>query len=353
MLILKQKNMNLIYNKDLANRFVSDYKLPIQLTDEKYFFYFLDLYEKEFKSLTKYANLCNLIKNRFNNNPNLFLDEYYKVRDTIIKTVENSEAYHKFNTMDMSCFAIKNKKNITSNNIYNEQNVGKLFVSFDLKKANFQALKYVNPEIVMNTVTYEDFIRKFTGLDYIAGSKYCRQVIWGKLNPKRHITVEKYIIDKIYEELANIYKLENCVSMSNDELVFYIGDTYMKTDMDVFSEKVRYETIRQLIKSSLGFELNVEVFELHKLQLSCDKFQRSPYYYKEYKFAKENEPKGKLMCVPMNYFAIVYKLFNHFPLQEEDYHFDYEGLDCRYCEDFKLSTTYKDFYTELFNIQNQ
>lgn len=64
--------MNLIYNKDLANRFVSDYKLPIQLTDEKYFFYFLDLYEKEFKSLTKYANLCNLIKNRFNNNPNLF-----------------------------------------------------------------------------------------------------------------------------------------------------------------------------------------------------------------------------------------------------------------------------------------
>lgn len=341
-------------NIELIKRFVKDNDLPIPIIGNgDYFDYFINLYEKDYKSLTKYRNLEFLIEKDFEGKPEYFLGKYYEIRDNIIKTVENSEAYQKFNTMDMSYFAIQNKKNITSNNIYNETNVGKLFVSFDLKKANFQALKYVNPEIVMNADTYEDFIHNFTKIDCIINSKHIRQIVFGKMNPKRHITVEKYIIDKIYEELVSVYKMENCVSMSNDELVFYIGDAYMKTDMDVFSEKVRYETIRQLIKSSLGFELNVEVFELHKLQLSCDKFQRSPYYYKEYKFAKENEPKGKLMCVPMNYFAIVYKLFNHFPLQEEDYHFDYEGLDCRYCEDFKLSTTYKDFYTELFNIQNQ
>ena len=52
------------------------------------------------------------------------------------------------------------------------------------------------------------------------------------------------------------------------------------------------------------------------------------------------EPKGKLMCVPMNYFAIVYKLFNNLPLQEEDYHFDYEGLDSKYCENFRLITDF-------------
>ena len=321
-------------NIELIKRFVKDNDLPIPIIGNgDYFDYFINLYEKDYKSLTKYRNLEFLIEKDFEGKPEYFLGKYYEIRDNIIKTVENSEAYQKFNTMDMSYFAIQNKKNITSNNIYNETNVGKLFVSFDLKKANFQALKYVNPEIVMNADTYEDFIHNFTKIDCIINSKHIRQIVFGKMNPKRHITVEKYIIDKIYEELV-------CVSMSNDELVFYIGDAYMKTDIDVFSEKVRYETIRQLIKSSLGFELNVEVFELHKLQLSCDKFQRSPYYYKEYKFAKENEPKGKLMCVPMNYFAIVYKLFNHFPLQEEDYHFDYEGLDCKYCENFRLITDF-------------
>ena len=59
-------------------------------------------------------------------------------------------------------------------------------------------IKYVDPEIVLNADTYQDFIKKFADSDYIAESKYCRQVIWGKLNPKRHITVEKYMIDKVY-----------------------------------------------------------------------------------------------------------------------------------------------------------
>ena len=85
--------------------------------------------------------------------------------------------------------------------------------------------------------------------------------------------------------------------------------------------------------------MNLEVFKLHKLQLCCDKFKRSPYYYKEYLNTKES--KGKLMCVPMNYFAIVYKLFNNLPLQEEDYHFDYERLDSRYCENFYLLTDFQ------------
>lgn len=324
--------MDLIYNKDLANRFVSDYKLPIQLTDEKYFFYFLNLYEKDYKSLTKYRELCKLINERYYESPKLFLEKYYEVRDNIIKTVENSEAYQKFNTMDMSCFAIQNKKNITSNNIYNETNVGKLFVSFDLKKANFQALRYVDPEIVMNVNTYENFIHKFTDLGYIAESKYFRQVIFGRMNLKRHITVEKYIIDKIYEELVNVYKMENCVSMSNDELIFDV------TGKDEFEVKMSSEIKKRFIKSMMNFDLNFEVFTLHRVQLSCDKFQRSPYYYKQYGVDEKRNPIGKLMCVPMNYFAIVYKLFNCLPLQEEDYHFDYEGLDCRYCENFKLIT---------------
>lgn len=327
-------------NIDLLRRFVKDNDLPIPIIGNgNYFNYYINLYEKEYKSLTKYKNLEILIDRNFNGESTQFLTKYYEIRDNIIKTVENSEAYQKFNTMDMSVFSIKNKKNITTNNIYNENNVGHIFVSFDLKKANFQALKYVDPNIVMDADNYQDFIIKFTNIEFIINSKHIRQIVFGKMNPKRHITVEKYMIDKVYEYITETHHLTNCVSMSNDELVFDMGEAKKLDSLAIHSINITCEMIRQFIQTMLGFEMNLEIFKLHKLQLCCDKFKRSPYYYKEY--LNTEEPKGKLMCVPMNYFAIVYKLFNNLPLQEEDYHFDYEGLDCKYCENFYLLTDFQ------------
>lgn len=326
-------------NIDLLRRFVKDNDLPIPIIGNgNYFNYYINLYEKEYKSLTKYKNLEILIDRNFNGESTQFLTKYYEIREHIIKTVENSEAYQKFNTMDMSVFSIKNKKNITTNNIYNENNVGHIFVSFDLKKANFQALKYVDPNIVMDADNYQDFISKFTNIEFIINSKHIRQIVFGKMNPKRHITVEKYMIDKVYEYITETHHLTNCVSMSNDELVFDMGEAKELDSLAIHSINITCEMIRQIIQTMLGFEMNLEVFKLHKLQLCCDKFQRSPYYYKEY--LNKNNSKGKLMCVPMNYFAIVYKLFNNLSLQEEDYHFDYEGLDCKYCENFRLITDF-------------
>ena len=327
-------------NIELIRRFVKDNDLPIPIIGNcNYFNYFIQLYEKDYKSLMKYEKLKSLIEKEFNNKPEYFLNKYYEIRDTIIKTVENSGAYQKFNTMDMSIFSIKDKPDITANNIYNENNVGHIFVSFDLKKANFQALKYADPKIVINANTYEEFISNFTNIDYIINSKHIRQIVFGKMNPKRHIAVEKYIINKVYEYITETHHLMNCVSMSNDELVFDMGETKKLDSLAILRINITCETIRQFIQTMLGFEMNLEVFKLHKLQLCCDKFKRSPYYYKEY--LNKNNPKGKLMCVPMNYFAIVYKLFNNLPLQEEDYHFDYEGLDSKYCENFYLLTDFQ------------
>lgn len=334
----------LFYNKDLANRFVKDYKLPIQLTDEKYFFYFLDLYEDSFSAKTKYENLCKLIEDMFESSPVLFLNEYYNVRNQIILSVENSEAYNQFNTMSMDKFSVP-KRNISSNDVYNEANIGKWFVSFDLKKANFQALRYVNSDIVLNTSSYEKFIKKFTDIDYIAESKYTRQVLFGKLNPKRQITVEKFITNEIYEYITKNFKMSDCVSFSQDEIVFKIDDKFTGELSQVYYLCNYFDTITQCVLKELGFQVKCELYKLYDVRLSCDKFERSAYYLKDTYFFNEVfktiSNNKTLMKVPMNYYAIVYKLLKGIELQEEDYHFDYEGLDCRYCENFKLETTFK------------
>lgn len=313
------------YNKELVKRFVSDFKLPIAIISEPYFSYFINLYESEFSSLSKYKKLCDIVCNRYNGDANAFLSEYYGIRDNIIKTVENSESYKRFNTLSMSQYKIPNI-NVSKNAVYNQSNIGKTFLSIDLSSANFQALKWVNKNIVLNTETYGDFIGKFTNLDYIKESKYTRQVIFGKLNPARHITVEKYLTYKVWETYSkNFVDQTKLVSFSNDELVIEIN-----TDI---CHPSTYE-IEKYILETLNLNVHAEYFFLEGIRL----VKKSNGHFRDMCFAKHNlyDDRTKLMCVPLPYFAITYKLFHNMVLCEYDYHFNYEGIDCKFNEDFIL-----------------
>ena len=138
------------FDIDLAKRFVSDYKLPIPILDEDTFFYHIDLYEKDYQAYTKYCKVIDMIDERFGGDIRAFLDYYYEVREEIINTVTNSEAYKRFNNMPMEPYAIKEKLNIGHNTVFNEDNVGHSFISIDLKKANFQTLNLIDKEIIFN-----------------------------------------------------------------------------------------------------------------------------------------------------------------------------------------------------------
>ena len=44
----------------------------------------------------------------------------------------------------------------------------------------------------------------------------------------------------------------------------------------------------------------------------------------------------KLIAAPLPYHALIYKLYKGLPLEEIDYHFDYEGMDARFCEELDI-----------------
>ena len=324
---------NMLYNRELAKRFISDYKLPIPLINEEYFFYHLNLYEEDYGSLTKYETLLSVIDTLYDGDCNNFLEDYYNVRDKIITSVIESEAFQKFNTMDMNVFTIKDRPNITSNNIYNNDNIGKFFISIVLKKANFQTLRNIDKDIVFGADTYEDFIGKFTDLDYIKESKYCRQVIWGKCNPKRHITAEKYYITQIYKRVIEEfpYLADKCVSLSNDEMIF-------KVEFLFYNDKLTCFALRkdiQKIAKDFGFEVHIEFFHLraYNLVFKESRSVRKTFFMKDY-FCTDG--KFKLIGVPLQYHSICYKLYKGQDLSEIDYHFDYEGMNARFCEEFDI-----------------
>lgn len=323
----------MLYNRELAKRFISDYKLPIPLINEKYFFYHLALYQEDYNSLEHYVELLDMIGEKYGGDCNKFLEDYYNVRDKIITTIVESEAFQKFNIMNMNVFTIKKKPNITSNNIYKQTNIGKFFISIDLKKANFQTLRNIDKNIVFGADTYEDFIGKFTDLDYIKESKYSRQIIWGKCNPKRHITAEKYFITRIYKKVIEQfpYLSDKCVSLSNDEMIFNVEFLFYNDKLTCFRLRERIEKIAK----EIGFEVHVEFFHLrgYNLVFKESRNVRKTFFMKDY-FCTDG--KFKLIGVPLQYHSICYKLYKGKELNEIDYHFDYEGMNARFCEEFDI-----------------
>lgn len=323
------------HNVELVNRFVSDYKLPIPITfKEELFKYYLNLLQPEYRALDKWNYLCKIVNEQFNGKPNEFLDYYYNLREEIIQSVLHNEAYIKFNNMNMTDFSIKDKPNVSSGNIFNENNVSKYFLSIDLKKANFQALRKYDSDIVFGCETYEDFIGKFTDLDYVKESKYSRQVIFGKLNPSRHITLEKYYINEIRKHLENEKLVKNMtlVSMSNDELVYDISE-YKKKYGDI-NVSVIVDKIKQSINDILSLNVSVESFKLVGWRL---KFKKNGKNYKTF-FEKVNliNDERTLKCIPEPIFPLTYKLYKGNETTENDLYVLYDGILTKIQEEFEI-----------------
>lgn len=251
----------MIYGNEIAlrRRFVKDYNLPINVVDSPYFEYYMDLYDWFPKD--EYQNLVNDIDERFGGNINLWLDEYAKIRDEIITTIENSDAYKKFNTCDMNKWALDPElRSLPDTNIYNQGSVGKTFLSIDLKKANFQALREVG---VISGDSYEDFLSQWTDSEYFKKSKYTRQVIFGKLNPKRTIIYEKYMmgeIKKLFEKHFLLHNSMTLVAFKSDELIYELDSkavNYLRANEQV---------IEKDIETYLSINVHAEIFTIGRIE---------------------------------------------------------------------------------------
>lgn len=318
------------YNRNLAQRFVNDYSLPIPIINDELFFHHLLKYQEDMNSWGLWCETVNIINDKFNGNVNDFLDDFYKVRDNIINSVKESEPFHNFNNMDMTPYSFRsfvgdndNRYKPESKGYYNEENIGRSLVSIDLRKANFQALKYVDKDIVNGASSYEEFVGMYTDNPYIIKSKYFRQVVFGQLNPGRHITVEKSMMYKVLDYLYGIFPNGEIklVSFNADEIVLENNPLF---DVENFHDS---------ILNALGIDVHCEEFVLegYNFYSNKDNHHRFTFYSKN----------GKLMCVPGPYYALVHSLYNDEEPNEKDYHFSYEHVDCIFNDTFRVEQIIK------------
>lgn len=304
----------------LKERFCRDCKLSIRIFEEPYFFDRLILYDKIYKgTLQKYFRFAEEVEKY--GGEQKYLTEYNQVKDRAIEYIKESAAYQKFNALDMQEFVVQNK-NLPGKDIYSPQNEKNQFISIDMKKANFSALRHFDPSIVGGANTWEEFIGKFTSSEHIKESKYIRQVIFGNCNCKRHITYEKYIMDNILTKLDSQFHLLNrVVFFSNDEIVLKVTD-YTPNEQRMFEKELAEFTAMETVP------LRVELFTLKKIGGING-------YYKE-KRDEEGIREVTFKGIDSYYAPFVLRKYLGEEVEESDFVFVHEGILAKFIEKINI-----------------
>lgn len=299
---------------EFRKRFVSDNNLPIQVLISPFFEERIEQCENLYGSLTKYRDLIKYINEHFDGNENKFLNIYYEIRDNIITDIINKDSYKEFNNSDLNQYKLSST--YQHRNLYTEEMSNKVILCVDLKKANFQALKFINPDIVNNAESYEDFIKHYSDIPYIVESKYTRQVIFGKLNPSRQITIERFILEKILKIINNIVpnKFE-LFNFGNDELMFYCKDVE-----EVFYKEL-VKKINQTVKDELNVYIKTSFVKIEPIHLIMGNGQKLTIFKK----IDVLNNQFKIMTCPVTYIPQVLRLINGEEIKQHDLAFMYEN----------------------------
>lgn len=247
----------------LKERFCKDCNIPIKIFQEPYFKRRLELWDNHsLLSSTQYEIFVEEL-NKYDSEQTYF-EDYNRVKDNAIKDIKNSAGYQRFNEVDMNKFTVKKEfQKLPCKDIYQPSNDKRVFLSIDMEKANFNALRQYDQGIFNEHDSWPCFIKQYTDNTHICTSKYIRQVILGNCNCKRHITYEKYLMSLVLEAILELetFCIEDVVFFSNDEIVFDITD---KGDLDCIKWDLKNKDLYQVL-TRFPFPLRVEEFKLHKI----------------------------------------------------------------------------------------
>lgn len=300
----------------LKKRFCKDCNLPINLFDEPYFTQRLVALDIQFGCVAKFNSFCAELE-KYSNEQSYF--EYYNlVKDSVINMIKDNPAYMRFLNDEFSdARIIQRTISLGNRNLYIEDNNDKTFISIDMKKANFSALRYYSPEIFKNMETWEKYIGSFTSSEHIKNSKYIRQVILGACNPKRQITYEHYLMNILYLHLKD--KLGDEVefySLGNDEIIISVDGT-----------SVSAKDIKAAIEScpqNIGDLVRFEMFDLQKV----GDFGWMKVIYDE-------PERVEFKTINADIYHQIIKHYWNQPIIEDDLVFRYNGTLARFLEEVK------------------
>ena len=315
--------------KQLRGRFIDDFQLPMTVVENPYFEERINMLEGDFGAQTKYLNLLETIKKNFGGNMQKFLEHRHSVKDQILTHILNSEGY-KAMLADKSPIE-DYKPFVGSKELYTQEQDGCCFISYDMVKANFQALRYIDPSIVRDCATWEEFVSHFSQEPYLAAAKQVRQEVLGKLNGKRLAAIEKFISNKFGKIMDDHLFLEP-FSIKTDEVIFKFNGWSKKYDGQNIVKEFEKFPVRD--EEFEGFKFRVNKFRLHMRVFKRAFSDKRIFVYEKEDFL--NGHRRNLKCVPATYYPQVYKLLNGKEISDSDLVFTSDHELCKYMKPIEL-----------------
>jgi hypothetical protein len=129
-----------------------------------------------------------------------------------------------------------------------EYKEGVNYISIDIKSANFSALKKYDTPLNELGENYSEFLSKFNVPNVLIQSKYLRQFIFGNLNPKKIVKVQRNMIQEVVRKYQDYFQVEG---VKSDEVIFSFKNFSEITDM-----------FNEIDKS----KFNVKIFSINRVE---------------------------------------------------------------------------------------
>ena len=307
----------MVISNKLKQRFCKDCKIPVSVYDEPYFSERLELYDKFYNSKEKWNVFLSEVA-KYDCDQDYF-EEYNRVKEQAMSSIKESDAFKRFNNEDMNKFLVR-YSDLPTKDIYKESNVNKLFISIDMKKANFSALQHYDSNMFGNSETWEEFIGEYTNNRHIINSKYIRQVVLGNCNPRRQVTYEKYLMGEVLSHIEKYNLKDKVVFFSNDEIVFDMSEDNVELKLLLYMCKCLQEDINE----DLNIPCRVELFKLLNIK-------GTDGYLKEV-IKNIDEREYKIKCLNNYMLPFVLRKLQNQEITENDKVFIHEGLLSKFIE---------------------
>jgi hypothetical protein len=245
-----------------------------------------------------------------------------QVKEAIVSAIRGKESYQNFCKNATFPGPSKKEFELPGFTLYKPENGDKYFISLDLIKANFNSLRYVDPDMVLGCHTWEDLVSQFSSLEYLKQSKYYRQMIFGNLNGKKTLAVSSHIIKEVYSLLLENKPKDFILhtrSLTQDEIIIECPD-----NKSVYNDA---KLVHQLVQTCLPPNLrSILRFELFQLKMIDGKNIFVKESFPAWESNDFSTVKPSFKCVPPSFFAQCYKKYFGLPITEWDRKVVVEGM---------------------------
>jgi hypothetical protein len=224
--------------KDVKN-FCKLFDLSVPSYDE------FDYYRSMYKRIGRHSDIDNLITmyEEVENSVGDMLKYRVDNSERLVNYIKSTRAFTDLN-LDPMIPDLPVNKSFT----YEE---GKYYVSFDLIKANWQAVKKYDPDFINEmSDSWESLVSGMDMHPIVSRSKQLRQYVFGNLNPKKLMKVQRHIVEDLVLSLSGV------VCIRYDEVVL-VRETFeaAKLLVDSVSDD-RFRASIFMVNQYDGFRIN-------------------------------------------------------------------------------------------------